>query len=265
LSVANESFLSDEDLLDRGLTCQVRGDFQGAVHSFSELLRRRPSEEAAFVQLLQALLKLDKHEKALPFTVKGLSLHPNSRKLHYIKGVIHYKLGQYSDSELELKNAHELDPNDPEPLLALAMVYIHTNRESLAATFLRTALDLDQDHGLAQYVLGIVLMKMDQALEAKEILAQSISSFEAVTAMSEEYLDGLFLSGSAMLMTGKYQEAVTRLERAVGLLEKKETIRSHLAQFFPVDDLFQSLYAAYIKCGMLDEARALLEKRQGAK
>ena len=254
--------LSDEDLLDRGLTCQLTGNFQAALVAFTELIRRRPEEEAAFVQLCQSLIKLGRYEKALPFLDKGLSLHPESRKLRYIKGVLSYTVGRLQDAERELKKAHEISPNDADVLVALSMVYLHTHREALAATFLRAALDLDPEHGLAQHLLGTVLLHLDQPEEAMQMLSKAIETFEAVTAVSEEYVDGLFCAGSAMLMVGKTQEGIEHLERAVDLLERGEDPATHLAQFFPVEDLYDTLAAAYMKCQKMEKAKEIAAKRQ---
>ena len=254
--------LSDDDLLDQGLTCQLTGNFQGALEAFTELIRRRPTEETAFLQLSQTLIKLGKYEKALPFLDKGLSLHPESKRLHAIKGILLYRMGQLQGAERELKKAHELNPEEVDVLVALSMVYIQTHREPLATTFLRAALDLEPNHGLACHLLGTVLLKLDQPEEAMQMLSKAIESFEAVTAVSEEYVDGLFCAGSAMLMVGKTLEGIERLERAVQLLDEKQQGVTHLAQFFPVDDLYDALAAAYLKCQKTEKAKEIAFKKR---
>ena len=145
---AQPSALPDSlDLLDQAIRFYRKGDFNGAIQKYKELLQVRPNSPDAYAGLARAYLKKKEVAEAFDATTKGLQM-ADSPTVRVALGEVYFRQGQIAKAEEEwvkvinsgyqnaraymglarvswalsnykrgrkmLDNAHDLDPEDPD-------------------------------------------------------------------------------------------------------------------------------------------------------
>ncbi|PKN48043.1 MAG: hypothetical protein CVU59_00605 [Deltaproteobacteria bacterium HGW-Deltaproteobacteria-17] len=103
--------------------------------------RRLPPELVPDLTKVRTMLKAEEPAAALDELEKIMQKYTNIALLHYLRGVIHLRLGNRPDAVVELENALRLEPGDPEALLLLGNIYFHAQREREARAYLERALE----------------------------------------------------------------------------------------------------------------------------
>ncbi len=103
--------------------------------------RRLPPELVPQLTRVRTLLKGEEPAAALDELERIMQRHRNIALLHYLRGVIHLRLGNRPDAVVELENALRLEPGDPEALMLLGNIYFHAQREAEARRHLEAALE----------------------------------------------------------------------------------------------------------------------------
>jgi tetratricopeptide (TPR) repeat protein len=103
--------------------------------------RRLPPELVPDLTKVRTMLKAEEPAAALDELEKIMQKYTNIALLHYLRGVIHLRLGNRPDAVVELENALRLEPGDPEALLLLGNIYFHAQREVEARRYLERALE----------------------------------------------------------------------------------------------------------------------------
>ena len=103
--------------------------------------RRLPPELVPDLTKVRTMLKAEEPAAALDELEKIMQKYMNIALLHYLRGVIHLRLGNRPDAVVELENALRLEPGDPDALLLLGNLYFHAQRELEARAYLEKALE----------------------------------------------------------------------------------------------------------------------------
>lgn len=103
--------------------------------------RRLPPELVPQLTQVRTLLKGEEPAAALDELERIMQRHRSIALLHYLRGVIHLRLGNRPDAVVELENALRLEPGDPEALMLLGNIYFHAQRETEARRHLEAALE----------------------------------------------------------------------------------------------------------------------------
>jgi tetratricopeptide (TPR) repeat protein len=105
----------------RGTLRLDREDYQGAIDDLSKAFDLEPSDPATLLTNRGlAWLKLGQLERALEDTNGALALAPDDAVAYNNRGVIHRELGNFQQSESDLRRAIEIDPKLPNPREHLA-------------------------------------------------------------------------------------------------------------------------------------------------
>ena len=127
-------------LLDSGSVAEV-----SAARKLVEMARawnrRLPPELVPDLARVRSLLRAEEPAAAQDELEKIMQRYSNIALLHYLRGVIHLRLGNRPDAVVELDNALRLEPGDPEAHLLLGNIYFHAQREPEARRHLEAALE----------------------------------------------------------------------------------------------------------------------------
>ncbi len=88
-------------------------------------LQKNPNDADAMIILANLLANTGQGTEAIQWYEKAVKLRPNDLSLRVAFGTVLMQYNDYLDSELQFKKAHDLNPNDPQPLYLLGQLYEH--------------------------------------------------------------------------------------------------------------------------------------------
>ena len=118
---------------------------------------------------IQLLIENDKHKEALNLTEDYLSRNKSDIKFQFLKGLILTRLNRYNDAEKIFYKMTEENPNLPEPLNNLAVIYSIQGEYSKAQEILKKALESNRNyetvyHNLSDLYAKVASRAYNQAL-----------------------------------------------------------------------------------------------------
>lgn len=134
---------------------------------------------------------------------------PTARNL-LLRGMIHYRRGQYAKALADLKRSFSLDEQNADTSKALGLCLVRMGREDLAETFFRIAVTLAPRDPMAHYYVGLnayTARRFDQAVE----------SFRTSVELQPDSADGHSFLGRSYEALGDIDAAVTQYRRAIVL------------------------------------------------
>jgi cytochrome c-type biogenesis protein CcmH/NrfG len=86
-------------------------------------LQQNPNDFDAMVILADLLANTGRGPESIQWYEKAVKIKPDEESLRIAFGTVLMQYNYYLDSELQLKKAHDLSPNDPQPLYLLGQLY----------------------------------------------------------------------------------------------------------------------------------------------
>lgn len=169
LSDAIQSEGSDYELLySRAMLSLLQGDIASMEQDLQEILDSEPNNAMVLNTLGYTLTEFsDRYSEALLLIRKAAALKPGDPAIIDSLGWVYFKLGQFNESLLFLRQAYE-QLQDPEVAAHLAEVYWVSNQKEEARALLLEARQLFPDHKL--------LNQLEQRYPALKIKADSDDS-----------------------------------------------------------------------------------------
>lgn len=133
--------------------------------------------------------------QALPNTIKQYedlaAKLPNAPGIHYALGNILISNGHYPEGIKEMQIELQHSPNDPMPLLQIAMTYLRTDKAEPALPFAQKAVEASPQLFASHYALGWALFKLHQYEKAIPELEKAVKlapgSAQAHYSLSQAY------------------------------------------------------------------------------
>ncbi|HEY3742911.1 MAG TPA: tetratricopeptide repeat protein, partial [Bryobacteraceae bacterium] len=104
-----------------------------AVEMFEDELKINPDHVGALMALGSEYLRQGNTAKALPYARKSVELAPQTYATHTLLGRVLVESGSLEPALKELELARQLQPDDPQPRIALASLYTKLGRKDDAA------------------------------------------------------------------------------------------------------------------------------------
>ena len=104
-----------------------------AVEMFEEELKVTPNHIGALLALGREYLRRGDPAKALPYARKCVEVAPGTYASHTLLGKILVETGALEPALKELETARQMEPEDPQPRIALASLYAKLGRKDDAA------------------------------------------------------------------------------------------------------------------------------------
>jgi tetratricopeptide (TPR) repeat protein len=192
------------------------GDYPTCVQNLQSALQLAPADAALKRRLAESLAASGLHEDALEIYRKILSDSPDS--LPSLSGLAASLLALHRTGEAvsTLRQASEMDPADPEPVLRLAEIQLQEGDGNQARTELARCLKLADPHNA-----GIAL-RSGRLLVALKEYAEAESVFEKALEQNSSSVPLLVELGRALRNSGKNAQAFGVFRRA-GELEKNNS------------------------------------------
>jgi Tfp pilus assembly protein PilF len=148
-------------LINEGITLHDRGDFDGAIAKYEEVLKENPDNDWALYELAYSYQAKKDHRKSLEIAYKGaqyksdklggfyvlignslddlgegkkavevynkgIKIQPDNHLLYYNLALAHARLNNFEDAKKNLKKATYLNPNHASSHVALAQLFNST-------------------------------------------------------------------------------------------------------------------------------------------
>jgi predicted CXXCH cytochrome family protein len=161
------------------LLAEASGDAEGAESEYRSALRLDPGFQPARVNLATLLSRLGRNAEAEPLLREALSRSPEDGEIHYSLGLLLAELQRNEEAEAELRRAAELlplalqrlgrvdeaeagllaaraaDPDDPDVLRALVVLYAQSGQWERALPHARALVELSPGEGPRALLLRV--------------------------------------------------------------------------------------------------------------
>jgi len=189
------------------------GDPLAAVQEHELAVRLDPSEQNYFEWGSELLLHRAVWQAAEVFK-KGTSLHPKSSRMLTALGTSLFAAALYDEAALQLCEASDLDPTNPEPYSFMGKVEREAPKPlACVEPKLARFLEIQPNSALANYLYGMALWKR-QELQPDQVALQKVETLltKAVTIDRN--------CGDAYLRLGILYASQHRYEQAIGLYKR---------------------------------------------
>jgi len=161
------------------------------------------------------LLEKANFEASLLAFDRAQELDPANVDASYFKGVVHERIAQPEEALTHYRRASELDPDDPQHVIAVAEVLIDLDRIEEAEAFLdESSTKFEHNAGVRQ-TLGHIAQMTGEPEEAVEYLHQAHLLAPDQSAILEDLV-------RAQMGVGRFAEAEYNLDRLLSRPEERE-------------------------------------------
>jgi tetratricopeptide (TPR) repeat protein len=190
------------------------GQLHDAVILGQQAVSRWPRDAQFRHYLGVAYFKSGDAKQAQEQLTRARDLGPNDSATHFDLALVLLGQQAYPGAADELEASIKLNPSNPLAHVFLGRAYLNSNRSLQAIEEFKSALKLDPAIKLGHYHLGFAYFSLGRNDEA--ILEYKVEYKEELRR-SEESPAVVYALGHSLLASGKYEEAVTCLQRGTEL------------------------------------------------
>lgn len=133
-----------------------KGDFEGALAKYEEILKKAPENLYALSNGGVVLYQLGKLPEAAEMLKRAIKVAPNDAFSHSILGIVYYQQGKYDESIDSLTRAITIDPKNAQAHNYLGIACSQKGWQENAEKAMRRAIELDANYADAHFNLAVV-------------------------------------------------------------------------------------------------------------
>ncbi|MBL8153193.1 MAG: tetratricopeptide repeat protein [Anaerolineae bacterium] len=123
------------------LEADRKGRFDPAINHMTDAIALLPSRAEYYAARGFFYLEDDVPDNALADFEQALKLNPGEMLAHYGRGMIAYKSNNLEEAQAHFADAYRADPNRPETLYYLALIYHRKKDSAVARRLMEVALE----------------------------------------------------------------------------------------------------------------------------
>lgn len=200
---------SPDQLLDRAIAEQQKGDMEAAIRDYRSLLAARPNTLAARVNLGAALAHIGQVDAAITEYQAALKLAPDLESVHLDLGLAYSRKGDLEDARPQFDAAHRANPRDPRIAILLGDAEARTDQAAAAIAMLTPMETANAANSDFEYALGEALIAGGHPRDG----AARIEKSAALSNSAESWM----LAGSTLLTMNEFAAARRDLDHAMAL------------------------------------------------
>lgn len=198
-----------DQLLNRAMEEQQKGDLTSAVRDYRRYLTLRPNTFVAHANLGAALAHTGQVDAAIAEYEAALKLDPQQPGVHLDLGLAYTRKGDLQDALPQFDAAHRANPRDPKTAILLGDAQARTGRAADAVAMLLPLEPANADNSDFEYVLGEALIRAGRDREGAARMEKS--------AAQSNNAESWMIAGSALLDVNDFSGARRDLDRAMAL------------------------------------------------
>jgi tetratricopeptide (TPR) repeat protein len=203
-----------EARLALGLAHHQRNDFGGAIRHLSAALKLGMPDSPAWRQTVEALgmayFFANRHAEAQPLLEKAIAWNPADTYFRYALAMTSVYLRDLDTARRTFAALFDIAPDSAQALVLTSHFLARENLVTEAADLVRQAQEKQRDLPDLNYRLGLLALTKGDLAEAMSCLRKELS-LNPLHPMAWHYL------GDALIRTGKPDQAITALQRAIWL------------------------------------------------
>jgi tetratricopeptide (TPR) repeat protein len=169
------------------------GEFDLAMQSLRQAAALDPAREDNYLDFSTLCADYGNYPLALEAADAGLEHLPASYRLQVQKAAVLEKLGRFDEAEAILRGASQLQPDNSEALLSLAIVQAHAGKLQDAVITLSAALTKFPNNYYMHYHLGSVLERIEvNDGENPAIQAKAEHAFKEAIRLNPKFADSYY-------------------------------------------------------------------------
>lgn len=226
-----------EDLSAQGYCLRSLDRYEEAAHCYNALVRLSPNDALAWILRGAVLQRLDQPEEALRSYDKAIEADPKEAKAWCERGTILLSTGRPDLALASLEESVKLDPNDAISWVRRGMALAELAHYEEAATSFAAATRLEPLNGMTYVYHCAALIEL-------KLFEQALPLARKAIEIDPELPLAWALCGYAQAGTGRHQEALTSIDRAIGLGEQTSLVLFKRAEILLAEDRWREGVAA---------------------
>ena len=214
----------DYDYVD-ACTQMMRGDYQGAIASFEQVVSADPDNDAAMYNIARLSLELRDYDKAIAYGKSAIEKQPDNYWYYNILARAYELKGNYTNAISTLEKLVGKYPERYKDRLELVELYVKNNQNEKAVN------QLDEIDGLKGLTHETGIRKY-QLLIANQAYEDALKVAQNLIRMNEQESQYYQLQYDALLKLGKQAEAVKTLEDLLEADDQNEFALLTLADYY---------------------------------
>lgn len=139
--VVSQGKSRERDLVKRAKSLEAKGDYEGAIITYREILESRPGEILLPLRLARTLLKAKRGDEAMELVDTALIEHPTSLDLLLFQGAMLSQQGDKEGAWNSCNRALQSSPDRPDAYLLQSSLFAAENNVTGALAAAQTAVD----------------------------------------------------------------------------------------------------------------------------
>jgi protein O-GlcNAc transferase len=234
-----------EELFERALGLQQRGELEPAIELYGAVIERSPERAEAYYKRANALNGLGRLEAALEDYDRAIGLNPSYAYALCNRGSVLERLGRREEALGSYDRALELDPKDALTHYNRGSVLKDLKRFEEALGSYERAIGLNGDYAEAYVNRGSVL----QDLKRHEAAVESFDRAIALNPMFPEAFQG---RGLSLCILSRRREALDDFNKAIALRPDSARAYINRANLLADVDRHDAAITDYLKATELD-------------
>lgn len=209
-------------LIQRAVQLQQAGDNVAAAEAYRDVLKLRPDDAAAHVNLGVVLVKLGRFDEALPEYEAAEKLLRGDPRIALNIALAYEKSGRTKEATERFEALHTAAPQNSQVTMLLADCHLQLGDDERVIELLKPMeAQNSKDLGFA-YMLGMALLHKQRIQEGQVLLDRILRNGDTAEAR--------FLLGTRMFESGDYPAAVKQLAGAIALNPRLPQLQSFYGQ-----------------------------------
>lgn len=198
-----------DQLLNRAMQEQQRGDLTAAIRDYRSYLTLRPNTFVAHANLGAALAHTGQVDSAIAEYEAALKLDPQQPGVHLDLGLAYTRKGDFVHALPQFEAAHRANPRDARTAILLGDAEARTGEPGEAVAMLQPLEAANTGNSDFEYVLGEALIGAGRRREGAACMEKSA----ALSNSAESWM----IAGSTMLDLNEFADARRDLDHALAL------------------------------------------------
>jgi putative PEP-CTERM system TPR-repeat lipoprotein len=158
-----------------GLTLRAQGKRSEARKAFESAMALAPGAPDPLSQLVDMAFEEKRPDVALEVASTQAQAAPRSAVVQYVLGTVHQRRGELGQAEAAYRKAVELDPRQMPARLALAKIYLSTNKPDQALVELDKGLSIDRGNAEGWLLSGVAHERKGDVPKAQEAFQKALA------------------------------------------------------------------------------------------
>lgn len=161
-------------MLEQAEQLKLSGLYAEALQILDEVLIIDPDNVAAYEEVADNELSLEKYDRAEKAAMQAVELDNMSYTGHYILGFLRSQKEQWKDAITHFRSANKVKGNNAEILRCLGWTLFNAGQRAQGIVTLERSLNLDQHNPLTLCDLGVAYLHLQNFAKAKALFHRAL-------------------------------------------------------------------------------------------